>query len=75
MPKDCQPNDDPWMRGCRSRNDGNGQLRQKRGDTLAGTLEQQYGVELDVRADMRLDTMRAITGETSLEGVIRQLAR
>src|SRR5439155_8976309 len=49
MPKHCSSNDDPSMRGCRSRNDGSGQLRLKRGDTLAATIEQQYGVELGVR--------------------------
>ena len=61
------------MRGCRSRNDGNGQLRQKRGDTLAATIEQEYGVDLRVRDDMRLDTLRHLTGETSVQGVIRHL--
>lgn len=73
MRKHCPPNDDPLMRGCRSRNDGNGQLRQKRGDTLAATIEQEYGVDLRVRDDMRLDTLRHLTGETSVQGVIRHL--
>ncbi len=75
MPKHCPPNDDPLMRWCRSRNEGNGQLRQKRGDTVAATIEQEYHVDLGVRGDIRLDTMRDLTGETSVEGVIQRLAR
>ncbi len=75
MPKHCSSNDDPSMRGCRSRNDGSGQLRLKRGDTLAATVEQQYGVDLGVRGDTHLDTMRRLTGEVSIEGVIERLGR
>mgnify|MGYP003387079961 CR=1 FL=1 len=71
--KPCPPNDDPSMSGCRARNDGDGQLRQKRGDTLAGTIEQAYGVDLGVRSDARLDTLRERTGQTSVEGVINAL--
>ena len=41
------------MRGYRSRNQ-NGQLRDKRDDTLIGTIERQYGVDLGVRSDMQL---------------------
>jgi hypothetical protein len=48
-------NDAPRMRGCRARNE-DGHLRAKRGDTRVGTIEKQYGVDLGVRADMRLDT-------------------
>lgn len=75
MPKRCSSNDDPSMRGCRSRNDGSGQLRLKRGDTLAATIEQPYGVDLGVRGDTRLDTLRRLTGEVSIEGVIEKLGR
>lgn len=75
MTHKCAPNDDPAMRGCRPRNEGDGQLRQKRGDTRADTLEQLYDVDLRVRGDMRLDTMRAMTGETSVAGVIRRLQK
>jgi hypothetical protein len=75
MPKHCSRNDDPSMRGCRSRNDGSGQLRLKRGDTLAATIEQQYGVDLGVRGDTRLDTLRRLTGEGSIVGVIERLGR
>lgn len=67
-------NDDPDMRGQRSRNQMDGQMRQKRGDTLASTLEKEYDVELPVRGDARLDTLRKRTGETSVSGVIDRLA-
>jgi hypothetical protein len=62
------------MRGNRSRNE-TGELRQKRGDTLAGTIEQKYGVDLGVRSDCRLDTLRERTGETSIRGIIRKLGQ
>lgn len=67
-------NDDPDMRGQRSRNRTDGRLRQKRGDTLARTIEQEYGVDLGVRGDARLDTLRERTGATSVEDVIERLA-
>lgn len=75
MPRHCSSNDDLFMRGCRARNEGSGQLRLKRGDTLAATLEREYGVDLGVRGDMRLDTLREMTGETSVQGVISALGR
>lgn len=75
MAKHCSANDDPSMRGCRSRNDGSGQLGLKRGDTLAATIEQQYGVDLGVRGDKRLDTLRRLSGEVSIEGVIERLGK
>ena len=34
----------------------NGQLRDKRDDTHIGTIEKQYGLDLDVRSDMHLGT-------------------
>lgn len=49
-------NDAPGMRGIRSRNE-DGQLRQKRGDTHIGTIEKIYGVDLNVRSDMHLNTL------------------
>jgi hypothetical protein len=66
--------DAPGMRGYRSRND-DGQLRQKRGDTLVGTIEEKYGVDLGVRSDCRLDTLRERTGQTSIAGIIAKLCR
>lgn len=75
MPKHCPPNDDPSMRGCRSRNDVSGRLHQKRGDTRADTIEKEYGVDLGVRGDTRLDTLRKLAGANSVEGVIERLGR
>lgn len=43
------------MRGDRSRTQ-DGTLRQKRGDTHIGTIEDQYGIDLGVRSNMHLDT-------------------
>lgn len=48
-------NDAAGMKGCRSRNQ-DGQLRDKRDDTKIGTIEKQYGVDLNVRSDMQLGT-------------------
>jgi len=45
--------DAPGMKGNRSRNK-NGRLRDKRDDTHIGTIEEQYGINLDVRSDMHL---------------------
>lgn len=66
--------DAPGMRGNRSRN-ADGELRQKRGDTLAGTIERQYGVDLGVRSDCTLETLRQRTGETSISGIIEKLGQ
>jgi len=46
--------------------DNNGEIRQKRGDTLVGTLRKTYGEDFapGVRADARLDTLRERTGES-----------
>ena len=59
------------MRGDRTR-DENGQLREKRGDTLVRTIEAEYGVDLGVRGDMRLDTYRERTGLTSIKEIVEQ---
>jgi hypothetical protein len=61
------------MHGCRSRNDGNGQLRQKRADTQASTIENQYNVDLGVRGDMQLGTLRRLANANSIEAVIAKL--
>lgn len=50
-----QSKDAPGMKGYRSRNP-RGPLREKRGDTRIETIEKIYGIELDVRGDMHLDT-------------------
>ena len=64
-------NDAPGMHGQRSRNE-DGALRQKRGDTLVGTLEQQYHVDFGVRSDMKLLTLRDQLGATSIEKLIEK---
>jgi hypothetical protein len=46
--------------------DNDGEIRQKRGDTLVGTLRKKYGPDFapSVRSDMRLDTLRKRTGQS-----------
>jgi len=70
MPKKPS-NDAPWMRGMRSRND-DGKLRQKRSDTHMGTIEKQYGIDLDVRSDMHLGTYLEQNDIESLNDLIHQ---
>jgi len=67
--------DDPAMKGQRARNESDGRMRQKRSDTLASTLEKEYDVELNIRSDATLETMRERTGETSVDKVIEKLKR
>jgi hypothetical protein len=55
--------------------DDNGELRQKRGDTLVGNIEREYGVDFGVRSDMRFDTLRDQTGLTSIEDLLRNARR
>lgn len=61
--------DDPEMIGERSRN-LTGELRQKRGDTLVRTIEEQYHVDLHRRGDTKLETVRKDLGVT-IEDIIR----
>jgi hypothetical protein len=53
--------------------DLDGTIRRKRGDTLVGTLREDYGpcFAPDVRADMRLDTLLDRTGAESLNELVR----
>ena len=62
--------DAPGMRGIRSRNKS-GPLREKRGDTHIGTIEQQYGRNFGVRSDMHLDTLLESEGIESLNDLIQ----
>jgi hypothetical protein len=68
----CPPNDDPEMVGCRARN-LDGQLRAKRGDTLVRTIEAEYGVDLGMRGDARLDTALDRYGVDSLTALLRKV--
>jgi hypothetical protein len=59
------------MSGQRSRNE-DGRLREKRGDTHAGTIEDLYGVDLDVRSDKHLDNVLQDEGVNSLNDLIEK---
>jgi len=61
--------DAPGMKGYRSRNQ-DGELRQKRGDTHVGTIEDQYGRDFGVRDDMHLKTLLDRKGIASLNDLI-----
>lgn len=54
--------------------DANGEIRQKRGDTLVRTLRNTYGPEFapGVRSDTRLDTLRERAGGTSLSKLLKR---
>jgi hypothetical protein len=53
--------------------DADGEIRRKRGDTLVGSLRQEYGPKFapGVRADMRLDTLLEQSGADSLSDYLR----
>lgn len=55
---------------CRDRD---GEIRQKRGDTLVGTLRKTYGPDFapGVRSDMRLDTLRERMSGASLSQIVK----
>jgi len=61
--------DAPGMRGYRSRNE-DGQLRQKRGNTHVGTIEEQYDRDFGMRRDAHLDTLLEREGVASLNDLI-----
>jgi len=69
MSKDC--NCTPGLDDrCR---DQDGEIRQKRGDTLVGTLRKTYGPDFapGARSDMRLDTLRERLGGASLSKIVK----
>ena len=49
--------------------DGNGQIREKRGDTRVGTLRREYGdgFASGYRSDTKLQTVRENTGKSLSE--------
>ena len=59
------------MRGDRTR-DMNGELRRKRGDTHAGTIERKYDIDLGVRSDAHLETVLKRNGAESLNDLLDQ---
>ena len=62
--------DDPSMRGPRSRNQSDGRLREKRGDTHVASTEKRYEVDLGVRGEMHLDTLLERRGYKSLNDLL-----
>ena len=65
--KDCQIGLDERCR------DDDGEIRQKRGDTLVKTLRKTYGPDSapGVRSDTRLDTLRKRAGGESLSKILK----
>jgi len=53
--------------------DADGEIRRKRGDTLVGTLRDEYGPNFasGFRSDMRLDTLLDTSGAASLSDFLR----
>lgn len=64
-------NDAPGMKGERSRT-APGRLREKRGDTHVGTIEDMYGVDLEARSDAHLDTILKREGVESLDKLLEK---
>lgn len=57
--------------------DENGEIRQKRGDTLIKTLRKTYGSDFapGIRSDARLDTLRERSGGESLSKLVKDSLR
>ena len=51
----------------------NGRIPQKRGDTLIGTIEKKYRVDLGYRSDAKLSTVLSETGALSLSKLIKMV--
>lgn len=51
--------------------DENGEIRNKRSDTLMGTIENEYGKDFGVRSDMKLGNFLAENGYDSLSEALR----
>lgn len=66
--------DAPKMKGYRTRNP-KGRLREKRGDTRIDTIEKKYGIDLNVRGDMHLDTYLKLKRLQSLNDLIHKTPR
>jgi len=56
----------------RTRN-SDGQIREKRADTLIGTIEKEYGVDFGVRSDTKLGTYLEKSGAPSLSKALKSL--
>jgi hypothetical protein len=68
MSKDCRTGLDDRCR------DEDGSIRRKRGDTLVGTLRQEYGNDFapGVRSDKRLDSLLEDSATDSLSEYLRR---
>lgn len=64
-------NDAPRMRGQRARTE-DGSLRQKRGDTHAGTIEELYHADLGVRSDKKLSNVMKDERVDSLHDLLKK---
>jgi hypothetical protein len=60
------------MKGQRARTE-RGELRQKRGDTHAGTIEDLYHVDLGVRRDKLLRNVLRDEGVESLDDLLEKM--
>ncbi len=71
MPKDAKHCNAGLDQRCR---DLNGEIRQKRGDTLVRTLRETYGSDFapGVRSDTRLDTLRDRASGESLSKILKK---
>lgn len=66
--------DAPGMRGHRSRTKA-GPLREKRGDTLNRTIEEQYHIDTGMRGDAHLDTVLERHKVNSLNDLVKKLRK
>ena len=57
--------------------DNDGEIRQKRGDTLVKTLRKTYGEDFapGVRGDAKLETLRQRAGDESLSKLVKDSHR
>jgi len=58
----------------RDKNKG-GRYREKRADTLVGTIERKYGVSLKARSDAQLHTVLKKYGVVSLSRLLKKVSR
>lgn len=63
--------DAPGMKGNRSRNQ-DGELRKTRSDKQVGTIEKQYGVDLDARSDMKIGNYLKREGLDSVHDAVHK---
>jgi len=52
-----------------------GRYREKRSDTLVGTIEKRYGVRLNARSDAQLHTVLKRYGAASLSQLLKKAHR